>query len=145
MADPQIDAVLARLRAELAAAAKGFVLEARANLAEATPVKTGHAQANWVGGAGEPFEGEDDGAAQVAGDAAILVWQLGEGPLSISNNVPYIDRLIAGSSSQAPAGWDVTAIDEAAATVQAQYDGLTIDVSSGGVEASVKISPRGAP
>lgn len=145
MADPQAAVIAARLRAELETAAKGLVLEITANLVESTPVKTGHARANWVPGVGAAFAGEDEGAAHDAGVAQVLAFTLADGSLSISNNVPYIDRLIAGSSSQAPAGWDLVAIDEAIQTVQGQYNGLTIDVSGGGIEASVKVTPRGGP
>jgi hypothetical protein len=132
MADSQAKAVGDALRAALARAAQAFTLEVAANLIEACPVDTGHARANFVPGVGAPATAEVDGlAAQTAGVAAVMAWRLGDGPLNVTNNVPYINRLIGGSSSQAPAGWDIDAIDRAAATVQAQYDGLEIDVTSG--------------
>lgn len=132
----------ARLRAEIARAAAALTLEVTANLIEACPVDTGHARANFVPSVGAPATGEDDGATQAAGTAAVLGYKLGDGPLHITNNVPYIDRLILGSSDQAPPGWDLDAVARAQATVQAQYDGLSIDVSTGATGASVAITPK---
>ena len=131
MADPQVAAIEARLLAEIAAAASALTLEITANLIEATPVDTGHARANWVPSVGAPHVGDDEGAAQSVGMAEVAAYKLGDGPLNIANNVPYIDYLLLGSSSQAPAGWDVDAIDRAQATIQAEYTGLQIDVTQG--------------
>jgi|ERR1043166_5281646 hypothetical protein len=140
--DPQAKAVGDALRELVQNAAKGFVLETTANLIEACPVDTGHARANFVPSVGGEFTGEDAStAAQDAGIAAVAAWKLGDGALSISNNVPYIDRLIAGSSSQAPAGWDLEAIDRAQQTVQSQYD-VDIDVTQGPGGLGVAIRPR---
>jgi hypothetical protein len=147
VADGQAAAIAARLRAEIARATSGLTLEITANLIEATPVDTGLARASWVPAIGETASATG-AAAQAAGVAAVTSYKLGDGPLSITNNVPYIERLIAGSSSQAPIGWDLAAIDTAVATVQAQYDAVQIDVSSGSGEVSVAITPRvpgGAP
>lgn len=122
------------LRALVARAASTFVLETTANLIERCPVKTGHARANFVPAVGAPFTGQPVGAdtsAQAAGIAAVAAYKLGDGPLSITNNAPYIDRLIAGWSPQAPAGWDLESIDRAAETVRVQYEEIEIDVSHG--------------
>jgi hypothetical protein len=143
--DPQVAAIAAQLRAEIAKAATALTLEITANLTEATPVDTGHARANWVPSIAEPQDGEVAGTgmdAQAAGILAVARYQLGDGPLNITNNTPYIERLIGGSSSQAPAGWDVAAIDQALQTVQAQYDGLEIDVTRDDGGATVAITPR---
>ena len=142
MADPQAKAIGDRLRAELARAGTALTLEIAANLIEATPVDTGHARANWVPSIGTPHVGEDSGAAQAAGQAAVTAYKLGDGALTIANNVPYIERLIGGSSSQAPAGWDLEAIDRAQQTVQAQYDALDIDVTVGPAGPTAFITPR---
>jgi hypothetical protein len=140
--DPQVAAIAARLRAEAAEAAKTLVLEIDANLRAATPVDTGHARANWVPSVGEAFAAEAAGsAAHDAGVAQVLSFKLGDGDLYETNNVPYIGRLIGGSSSQAPAGWDLAAVDQAQQTVQARYDGLQIDVTTG-PDATVTIAPR---
>jgi hypothetical protein len=143
MADPQAAAIAERLRAMIAEAASTLVVEVTANLIEATPVDTGHARANWVPSVGEPFSGEVDGAAaQAAGMIAVTAYKLGDGPLNVTNNTDYIEALIAGSSSQAAAGWDLTAIDQAQQTVQQRYDALQVDVSSKDGGKTVAIAPR---
>jgi hypothetical protein len=118
-------------------------LRRRAHLIEATPVDTGHARANWAPSIGTPHVGEDSGAAQAAGQAEVLGYRFGDGPLCIANNTSYIERLIGGSSAQAPAGWDLEAIDRAQQTVQQQYDALDIDVTTGHAGPVATIAPRG--
>lgn len=136
--DPQANAIGARLRAELAKVASALTLEVTAELVETCPVDTSHARSNFVPSIGDAATGEDDGAAQQAGIAAVLGYRLGP-PLHISNNVPYLGRLIGGSSSQQPPGWDVAAIDRGIQTIQSQYDSVQIDVSNSG-----EVSVRGA-
>jgi len=133
MADPQVVAVSGKFRAELANVCKALILEIDANLREATPVEFGHAHANWVPSVGTAFVLEAPGsgdAAHVDGVAQVMRFKLGDGDLFEANNVPYIGRLIGGSSSQAAAGWDLVAIEQAIQTVQGQYDGVTIDLSA---------------
>jgi hypothetical protein len=142
MADDQAAAVMARLRSEVAGVAKSLILEIDAELRESTPVDTGHARANWVPSVGAPHTGEDAGAAHDAGVAAVLAYNLGDGDLYESNNVPYIGFLLGGSSAQAPAGWDAAAFDRAVAAVQARHDAVDIDVSREGGTTSIKISAR---
>lgn len=131
------------LAAYLAAVAIELTLEVTANLIEATPVDTGHARANWVPGIGDPPEDEQPAGAQAAGMAAVATYKLGDGPLNITNNVPYIGPLLNGHSSQAAPGWDLAAVDAAVATVQARHDGLNIDLTTTGP--SVRITPREPP
>lgn len=139
--DSDAQAVGDALRQLVEGAAKALIIEVTANLIEACPVDTGHARANFVPAVGAPHVGEDGGSAQAAGFAVVAGWKLGDGPLSISNNVPYIGRLIGGSSSQAPAGWDLVAIDKAVQSVQAAYD-VEIDVTGGSAGRAVVIRPR---
>jgi len=142
MADDQAAAVTQQLLLQIARAASAITLEVTANLVEACPVDTGHARANFVPGIGSPVTGDADGAGpQQAGTAAVLRYRLGDGPLNITNNVPYIGRLIGGWSKQAPAGWDIAAIDAGVATIQAQYDHLKIEVTRGD-SPSVTVTPR---
>lgn len=133
----QADAIGARLDALLSGAAKALALETEAQLKMACPVDTGHARRSFVASVGQPYTGEDDGAAQ-AEVAAVLAYRVSDGPLFVANNVPYIDQLILGSSQQAPAGWDLVAVDTAVANVQASY-GVDLDVTS-----SEDVSARGA-
>lgn len=138
--DPQAAAIGAALRQRFADVTKALTLEVTARLIEACPVDTGHARANFVPHIGGAYEGApDEGGAQVAGQAAILSYKLGDGDVHISNNVPYLKFLILGSSAQAPAGWDLAAVDQAVAAVRAQIDDL--DVSSEGYQ--VRIAARG--
>jgi len=138
--DPQVSAIGVRLRAGIAGTVKELALEITANLIEACPVDTGHARRNFIPAIGEPFDGEDDGAAQLTGQAQVLGYQLVDGDIHITNNVPYIGALLAGHSAQAPVGWDLAAVDKAVADVQTRHDGTSIDVSSSAVA-----SERGAP
>lgn len=128
--------IAANLQALVAGAAKSLQLEVTAELVKACPVDTGHARRNFVPTVGAPSDAEDEGAAQQAG--MVAAYKIGDGDLYVTNIVPYIDRLIMGSSTQAPAGWDLQAVDTAVATVQAQY-GVRIDVTS-----AADVSARGA-
>lgn len=129
-----VEETMAQFRAQLADAAKALVLGVAAELTEACPVDTGHARRNFIPAIGAPEKSEDDGAAQAAGTTAVLSYKIGDGDLYVTNNVPYIGRLILGSSSQAPAGWDLVAVDTAVEEVRRQFD-VSIDVSAGGVAA----------
>lgn len=135
----QADDVGALLMAAASDAVKALVFEVQANLIAAAPVDTGHVRRNFVQSIGAPFEGEGDGEAQVAGQAEMLSYKISDGDTFVSNNVGYLQYLILGSSSQAPAGWDLAAVDQAVATIQAQYDGIQLDVTS-----SSDVSARGA-
>ena len=126
----QADAIGANLEAALSGVAKALTLEVEAQLKMACPVDTGHARRNFVASVGTAYDGEDGGAAQQAGEVAVLAYRIGDGDLFVANNVPYIDALVLGSSSQAPAGFDLVAADTAVANVQAAY-GVSIDVTSG--------------
>lgn len=121
-------------------AIKALTLEVAANLTQDAPVRTGHVRRNFVPSIGQPHEGEDDGAAQAAGQAAVLSYRIGDGDTFVTNNVEYLRWLVLGSSTQAPAGWDLAAVARAQQTIQARYDGVSIDVTS-----SQAVSDRGAP
>lgn len=136
--DPQAAAIGARLRAELAGAARALTLEVTANLIEACPVDTGNTRARFIPSIGEPGEGA---SAQQAGMAAVATYKLGDGPLHITNNTPYLPFLLVGSSSQAAPGWDLAAIDQAVQTVQQQYGAVAIDVTD---QRGAILSERGA-
>lgn len=134
----QADDIGANLLALVGGAAKALTLEVTAELTAASPVDTGHVRRNFVPSVAQPFDGEDDGAAQQQGQAAVLSYKIGDGDLYVTNNVDYLQYLVLGSSSQQPAGWDLAAIDQAVETVRQQYD-VEIDVT-----ASPDISARGA-
>lgn len=86
----------------------------------ATPVRSGWAQANWFVSIG-PRIGVPVGAKGAAGVPAAEAFQrlsinnlfltnIRRRRLNLENNVPYINRLNAGSSAQAPAGFVQQAI-----------------------------------
>lgn len=135
----QADDIAANLEAIISQACAALTLEVTAQLTEACPVDTGHARRNFVLSVGAPHDGEDDGAAQAAGQVAVLQYRIGsDGDLFVSNHVPYIDQLVLGSSTQQPAGWDLVAVDAAVEKVQQDW-GVSIDVTS-----SADVSARGA-
>ena len=80
----------------------------------ATPVDTGRARANWLVAIGAPnvvaTESTDANAALSQGSIMAQSYKLGQGGIFITNNVPYIGLLDAGSSAQAPAGMTAAAI-----------------------------------
>lgn len=75
-----------------------------------TPVRTGHAKANWRASLNVPqlteIPGQDPSGAPTAENAAVVAGLLRLGMLFfLSNSVPYINQLNQGRSSQAGAGW----------------------------------------
>lgn len=89
-----------------------------------TPVDTGWARANWVPSIGTPFEGlsgqrprrgEQSRAGALAMNAlarVALQYRIEQGPIWISNNVPYIGLLNNGTSKQAPEAFVQRAIEK---------------------------------
>lgn len=126
----QSDAIVAEMLKGLSDVATEIVLEITANLVEATPVDTGWARANWVPSIGEPpptdpvgAPGQPSTSEQAAGQLAMLDYTPDKGPAFISNNVPYIQVLNDGSSTQAPSGFVERAIEQGLQTIQQRHDG----------------------
>ena len=95
-----------------------LVLDINADLIGETPVDFGWARSNWVPSVGTPFSGPAgtpenlDAGPQSAGTAEIVTqYSIDDGPAWITNNVPYINRLNAGSSRQAPRGFVDKAVE----------------------------------
>lgn len=142
--DDQSQLVGDNIRGLLVTVQKAFVIEATGQLIRRCPVKTGHARANFIPGIGPPGATVAPGAdqsPQAAGIAQVAAYSADSGlvEMSISNHVPYIDRLFGGWSSQAPAGWDLEAIDAAAKIVAADYVDVQIDVTRDASGYSAKI------
>lgn len=84
-----------------------------------TPIKTGWARSNWVpqiGSSRDETTGSQesvDYSAQETAVADVILNYILPAPIYISNNVPYINKLNDGSSSQAPSGFVQTAISRA--------------------------------
>jgi len=89
-----------------------------------TPVDTGWARSNWIPAIGVPVRDPAGSrsavttSAQQAGVASLLSYTRDKGTVFISNNVHYINKLNAGSSSQAPAGFVQVAIIKAIGSLQ---------------------------
>lgn len=119
--DTQIRAIIQALTEVAEKAVIRLGLNITANLVEDTPVDTGWARANWVPAIGasrnSPAESQPTGsmvqtqaAFQQAGLVGLLSYKLPQGAIFIANNVPYINRLNDGSSTQAPTGFVQAAI-----------------------------------
>jgi len=100
-------------------AARRVALNVTAELQKTTPVDTGWARANWIPQLGVPFSGVDgtrtrgaiSTSAQSAGTAQAASFDIKKDTVVfITNNVPYIKKLNAGSSQQAPAMFVETAV-----------------------------------
>jgi len=112
----QIDSIIAELKGDVREGCIDVLLEVAAAFIEACPVDTGNARANTIVGIGDnvPSAELEQGSAEVAqaaGMVAVLGFQLEQGDLRMVNNADYLDKLFAGSSAQAPAGWDRIAVE----------------------------------
>ena len=88
----------------------------------ATPVKSGHARANWQIGLGAGVRNELDdedvgGNRTIRKNKSTIRAAIPRQPIFISNLVPYIHELNGGSSSQAPAAFVQIAVQEALSAV----------------------------
>lgn len=117
MAENQIRIIVQRLKEVTTRTIKKIVLDATANLIEKTPVDTGWARANWIPQIASTFKGtaglagQPDPGAQQFGIASVAArYRLEDGFVTVTNNVPYIQVLNAGSSKQAPVGFVQAAI-----------------------------------
>lgn len=111
--------VLVELDAHVERTCVELAINVTAELIERTPVDTGWARANWIPAlrmpstaGGSSAGGSADTIAQEAGQSEILAFKLADGAIFVSNGVPYIARLNAGWSDQAPAGFVEAAIDK---------------------------------
>lgn len=118
------DLIVSALEDFVALVVRKLVLDIVANLTASpseggTPVDTGWARSNWIPRIGKTFEGTSgtreavSAGAQESGKAQVLTYKLDQGPVHITNNVPYIVFLNDGSSKQAPRGFVQAAIERA--------------------------------
>lgn len=121
MADRTIKVITDRLDEVTATVVSSLGVNVTAELIEETPVDTGWARANWVPTIGTPdvfnadLEGFEPGPGLVSSRASVQSSAVGvvattykhpsQGPIFVSNNVPYILSLNDGSSDQAPSGF----------------------------------------
>lgn len=130
-----------KLRRALTQAPQALILEIDKELRRTTPVDVGNARANWVPSVGTPHTGgatrRGSGSAErAAGVTAVLAYELDQGPLYVSNGVPYIRRLNDGWSKQAPALFVEAAVDVALGRVQAKY-GAAINLDRAAIVGSL--------
>jgi len=93
-------------------AIRAVALDTLANLVETTPVLSGWARANWIANIGSPRSDDPIGSPerfslgpQQASAVELLSYRKERGQIFITNRVPYINLLNAGSSTQAPANF----------------------------------------
>lgn len=116
----EIDTIIADIEKVTTKVIKKMSLDIVANLQEITPVDTGWARANWIPSIGSshsldgtPPKDPEEAKSAVAARAAIAAegvsrvanYEIKDGAIFISNNVPYIKRLDEGHSQKAPAGF----------------------------------------
>lgn len=84
-------------------------LELFSGVIKATPVDTGRARGNWQTAVGSPAQAETERLDKSGGEAIAEVEAKtpeGAGQVTyLSNNLPYIEELENGSSTQAPEGF----------------------------------------
>lgn len=114
MAEDQLAFIFADLHRYTSAEVRALALDVQANLQEDTPRDTGWARANWVMSLGSPFvdvsaaETKDPTPADVAAAAAkqqasigeLAAYDVDQGLIFTTNNVPYIGALNEGHSPQ---------------------------------------------
>lgn len=131
----QADAIFAALEKEVARFITDATLEVTTNLIETTPVDTGFARSSWVPTIGRPIDTSslvatpdigEVAAQQNGGIAALLSYELKDGPVFVANAAPYIERLNDGSSTQQPAGFVEAAINKGVATAQTRLAARTV-------------------
>jgi hypothetical protein len=111
MADDQVNRIMADIEELTSEQVLALIFGIHGRLVQDTPVDTGWAANNWIPAQGQPARGtvgtpqELDATAATQALASIEPGSLTSRPTFISNNVPYIARLNAGSSRQAPAGF----------------------------------------
>lgn len=129
MASPRVQIVLSELNAFVEKTMAALALQIIANLVApptrgGTPIDTGWARANWAANIGEALTGvvgerpKNGKAAGPSKNPSLLQYKLGQGPIYITNNVPYIQQLNAGWSKQAPAGFIQAAVARAAKALE---------------------------
>lgn len=109
------------LRANLSETISVAMIRARMAVSDATPVKTHHAESNWVLSVGSPYNGVDGSpyavsyAAQQEGDQRIKRYDVGrDGKIYLRDNVIYMQFLNKGSSPQAEPGFVAEAFQRGA-------------------------------
>jgi hypothetical protein len=135
-------------------ACKALILEINRELRKSgtgTPVDTGHARASWIPAVGAPNlvepVGTSSGLAQ-AGAAQVMSYRRAQGTLYLSNVAPYIRRLNAGHSQQAPAMFVELAIARGIQTIKSKLGvdfGLDSFIADSGSSAAENMASAFSP
>ena len=99
---------------------ENLVQDPRNNNGIGTPRDTGFAANNWLVSLNKPGEGTPNAASSGTVESGIHVvfdWEFGD-VVHVTNNVPYINRLNYGHSTQAPAGFIERAVENAITDTQ---------------------------
>lgn len=114
----QIDDIMDELTEFVKDLCISITVNSQAEITEDTPVDTGWARANWIPQVARPDlqeRGSTGSTAQAErqvqqGLTSVFRYNNLDKKLFITNNVPYIERLNEGSSTQAPAAFVQMAI-----------------------------------
>lgn len=109
-----------RRASDLAIETAGAINQA---VVSATPVDTGRARANWQASLGAPITSELDavdpgGGSTIARNNTVIAGHDEGQEIHLTNNLPYIEQLNAGSSSQAPEMFVEKAVQEGSRVVK---------------------------
>ena len=99
-----------KVKNRLTVVPRKIALEVLRRVVMRTPVRSGRARGNWQTSVGSPMDGEidrtDKGGGAAIGDGASVIdgWDVSNVAIFLMNNVPYIQALEDGHSTQAPSG-----------------------------------------
>jgi hypothetical protein len=148
------DKLAKRIESLIERACKALILEINKELRRSgtgTPVDTGHARASWIPAVGAPSLVEPvgtDTSLATACTAQVMAYKLAQGTLYLSNVAPYIRRLNAGHSQQAPIMFVELAIARAMATIKAKLGvdfGLDSFIADSGAGAAESMAAAYSP
>lgn len=115
----RIQALSNRIEKNINTTVRKTAIVASQTVIHATPVDTGRARGNWFVGVGAPIRDESDdtdqsGTNRINANNSKINTRKSRQTIFISNNLPYIQKLNEGSSSQAPANFVEQAVQIAA-------------------------------
>ena len=121
----QLDAETALVLERMTLFVQKIALQVLRGVVLKTPVDTGRARGNWQVTIGEPAEGEvanldPSGGSTISEGTARILGAINFVVIWVVNNLPYIERLEDGYSTQAPEGMVVVTLAE----IETQFMGL---------------------
>lgn len=123
----QVDRIMGELDQHIETQLRRATFEIGSQLIASTPVDFGRARANWIATVGQQFPGviglpgvhmtPDEARASL--ELVASTYKLEMGPIYITNNLEYIQRLNDGYSQQAPALFVEASVDRGLAAASA--------------------------